>query len=399
MIARSRRWPPLAFLGTALAACSSPGAPPVKPSDPPAAPAPAASSVESLIISATGSCGILRDHTARCWGVWEASMIKAASAASGLRDVAELRVGHTIKLDPQRYYDHFCARDARSTVQCWGNNLQHQLGADVSGDSPTPTTLELTGAVQLALGSQHSCALDAQGGVWCWGSNEFGQAGAGRGTAVVARPRKLAALPPAAQIAAGSSNTCAVTRDARVYCWGQNRNEQSSAAESGFEPEIWTPREIPVARGTQRITAGRSTLCGIKSDATVVCWGFVRALLGEPYAKRSSGEVPGLAGVKALGQGDQHACALLAGGDVWCFGIGEHGELGNGEPTATTAPPAKVPLPGPATDLSVGPEAACARVNQQWLCWGGNRAGELDAARSPVLHPTVLDLARLDFAG
>lgn len=326
-------------------------------------------------------------------------MIKAASAAAGLREVAELRVGHTIKLDPQRYYDHFCVRDLRNTVQCWGNNQQHQLGADVAGDSPTPTPLDLPGVAQLALGAQHACALDAQGSVWCWGGNEFGQAGGGQGTAVVPRPRKVAALPPATQIAAGSSSNCAVTRDSRVYCWGQNRNEQSSAAESGFEPEVWTPREVAVARGTQRIAAGRSTLCGIKSDATVVCWGFVRALLGDPFAKRSSGEVAGLQGVKALGLGDQHACALLTGGEVWCFGIGERGELGNGEPTASTAPPAKVALPGPATDLSVGPEAACARVHQQWLCWGGNRAGELDAARAPVLQPTPLDLAKVDFAG
>ncbi|HSS03079.1 MAG TPA: hypothetical protein VLM79_38720, partial [Kofleriaceae bacterium] len=153
-----------------FAACSGPGKPPTAPpGDPPPTAPPSASSIESLVLSATGGCGVLADHTARCWGVWEGSMIKAASAASGLRDITELRIGHTIKLDPQRYYDHFCARDVRNTVQCWGNNQQHQLGADVSGDSPTPTPLDLSGVTQLALGAQHACALDAQGSVWCWG--------------------------------------------------------------------------------------------------------------------------------------------------------------------------------------------------------------------------------------
>jgi alpha-tubulin suppressor-like RCC1 family protein len=384
----------------ALAACSSAGAPPVTPPvDPPPASSPSASAIDSLVLSTTGSCGVFQDRTARCWGVWEASMIKVASAASALRDVVELRVGHTVKLDPQRYYDHLCARDAHDTVQCWGNNQQRQVGADVSGDAPSPTPLDLSAATQLALGSQHSCALTAAGDVWCWGSNEFGQVGGGKGTAVVPRPRKVA-LPPIVHLATGSSNTCAATQDERVYCWGQNRNEQSTAAEVGFEPEVWSPREILVAKGTQRIAAGRSTLCGIRSDGTVVCWGFVRALLGDAFAKRSSGDVPGLTGVKRLGLGDKHACALLASGDVSCFGIGERGELGNGEPGPGTAPPTKVPLPGPAIDLAVGPEATCARLqDRQWLCWGANRAGELDANRAPVLRPTPLDLTKVDLSG
>jgi alpha-tubulin suppressor-like RCC1 family protein len=399
MTPRARLRPVRALLAAALAACSS-AAPPVKPPvDPPPASPPSASSIDGLVLSATGGCGVFQDRTARCWGVWEASMIKVASAASALRDVVELRVGHTVKLDPQRYYDHLCARDARDAVQCWGNNQQRQVGADASGDVPSPAPLDLSAVTQLVLGSQHSCALTAPGEVWCWGSNEFGQAGGGKGTAVVPRPRKVE-LPPVAHLAAGSSNTCAATHDERVYCWGQNRNEQSTAAEVGFEPEVWSPRELPIAKGTRRIAAGRSTLCGIESDGTVLCWGFVRALLGDAFVKRSSGYVPGLTGVQRLGLGDRHACALLATGDVSCFGIGERGELGNGAPVPGTAPPTTVPLPGPAIDLAVGPDATCARLqDRRWLCWGANRAGELAAGRAPVLHPALLDLSKVDLAG
>ena len=38
-------------------------------------------------------------------------MIKVAAPASGLRDVAEIAVGHELLTDPQRYYDHLCARE------------------------------------------------------------------------------------------------------------------------------------------------------------------------------------------------------------------------------------------------------------------------------------------------
>ena len=140
-------------------------------------------------------------------------------------------------------------------------------------------------------------------------------------------------------------------------------------------------------------------MCGIKPGGAVVCWGFVRAHLGEDYAKRSSGEVAGLDGVTALGLGDGYACALRGAGEIWCFGKGERGELG-GEPSVVTVAPRQVMLPRPATSLSVGPETACAQlVDGRWYCWGANQHGEISSERTPVLTPTALDLSRVDMAG
>lgn len=390
------------MLGGLVAACGGAAIPPAPPAPVPTSrPAPAATAIEQLVVSTTGSCGVLSDHTALCWGDWESSMIRVAAAAAELRDVSELRIGHAIKLDPQRYYDHLCSRDLNHAVQCWGNNQQGQVGAAVSGDAASPSPVDLPANVtQLALGAQHSCALTPPGEVRCWGNNEFGQAGAGTGTPTVARPRAVAGLAPVAQLVTGSDSTCAVTADHRVYCWGQNRNEQATAAETGFEPEVWTPREIAIARGSERLAAGRSTYCGIQEAGSVMCWGFVGSLLGDAYLKHASGPVPGLAGVTALGLGDHHACALTGGGEVWCFGKGEHGELGNGEPTPTTQPPRRVALPGPATAISVGAQAACARLQDgRWWCWGGNRSGELAADKQPIWTPAVLELSKIDRAG
>jgi hypothetical protein len=116
------------------------------------------------------------------------------------------------------------------------------------------------------------------GEAWCWGSNALGQAG-GKGTAIAPRPRKVS-LPPIAHLATGSSNTCATTQDERVYRWGQNRNEQSTAAEVGFEPEVWSRARSP---SPGRAAHRRPRLHAVRHQARRHrgVLGFVRALLSK----------------------------------------------------------------------------------------------------------------------
>ena len=49
-------------------------------------------------------------------------------------------------------------------------------------------------------------------------------------------------------------------------------------------------------------------------------------------------------GVIALSAGDQHACALLNGGAVECWGLNSNGQLGTGDSTNRLTPTAVVGL-------------------------------------------------------
>lgn len=95
---------------------------------------------------------------------------------------------------------------------------------------------DIASAVGIATGDEHSCALlQLQVGVVdCWGGNDYGQLGAVnigsqtcKPTGLIAQgcspaPIQVADLGYVAAIAAGEYQTCAVTTDGRVTCWGDN---------------------------------------------------------------------------------------------------------------------------------------------------------------------------------
>jgi hypothetical protein len=89
-----------------------------------------------------------------------------------------------------------------------------------------PTLDALRGVVQVAAGGNDdegfACALDRAGAVHCWGAGRFGQLGSAP-IAWRAAAARVEGLPPAVQIAVGTTFACARTADHHVWCWGSNR--------------------------------------------------------------------------------------------------------------------------------------------------------------------------------
>jgi Regulator of chromosome condensation (RCC1) repeat len=221
-----------------------------------------------------------------------------------------------------------------------------------------------------AVHGAHTCAIVA-GGAVCWGFNYHGQVGDGspydRRTPVPAAG--LAAGVRA--LAAGDRFTCAILGDASVACWGRNKRGQlgDGTAERRRTPTQTSPLPGP-ARG---IAAGGMHACAVLEGGAVLCWGANEhaQLADGSHADRATpapaSAPPGAIDVAA---GDRHTCALLQGGAVSCWGANRYHEVSAAESEEEPVPTG-VPLPGPALAVAAGGYATCAVLASGVSCWGG----------------------------
>ena len=217
-------------------------------------------------------------------------------------------------------------------MRAWGRTFDEQVANLTMQIRVAPIkvpreVLNLGGVAALAVGNMHTCVLKRDGHVFCWGMNTLGQLGNGT-TNASAAPAEVPGLTHIRAIAAGGLASCAENKDGRVFCWGQRGRGTAP-------PTVTSPREIPELRGATQLLLAvqREGGCAILSGR-VACWGSneLNQLGDGPkdvYRERPT-TIDGLSGVKQLGLGAFHGCALLETGSVRCWGYNNKGQLGDG---------------------------------------------------------------------
>jgi alpha-tubulin suppressor-like RCC1 family protein len=255
-------------------------------------------------------------------------------------------------------------------------------------------------ASAVSAGGFQTCALRSDGTVECWGSDSSGQLGNGNPLTNSSTPVIVSGLTNVTQIAAGKYHTCALRNDGTVWCWGENAYGQlgnSSTTDSSTPVEVLGVGGTGHLTGVTEIDADGQFTCALINDGTVRCWGHDQAgQLGIGSINNNANSTPlavvGVGGHGTLGNvtsitiGANHACALISGGTVDCWGLDDHGQLGNGGaiPGTNSASPVQVEGPGGAgyltgvTEISGGRLHNCALLSDHTVwCWGDNDNGEL----------------------
>ena len=160
-------------------------------------------------------------------------------------------------------------------------------------------------------GLHHTCALGSDHKIYCWGNNDVGQLGDGKSSPIEFSnvPVKVADNTNQGfinkniiDISSGGNNSCAISRDHMIYCWGANAQGQLANGTT-------TPSPVPVkvhAHGNFKNENITSISTGHNGD-------------------RITG----------------YACAISSG-KAYCWGNNRFGQLGNNTKTDSPLPPEEV---------------------------------------------------------
>ena len=275
------------------------------------------------------------------------------------------------------------------TVWAWGSNGQDELGnaADLAQQLPVRVH-RVTEVVSLSAGAFSVYALRRDGNVWAWGDNGFGQLGTGSSDPGPGVPHELTRLSDVTALSGGASNGYALVRNGTVWAWGDNSLGQlgippctSSTGPASTCLFSSVPVQVPGLAGTTALASGWDTAYALLGNGTVWAWGDnglgqLGSGANNPFSSTPV-RVKGLEGIVAIAAGSETGYALDKEGNLWAWGYGAYGQLGDGS-VASSDLPVRVQGLNHVTKVAGGGDMAYAldRQGNLWA-WGYGGYGQL----------------------
>lgn len=350
-------------------------------------------------------------------GNGDPSSVEPPPSSLGAARIAPARQASTIAVGRR----HACAL-AFGRVFCWGRGLEGQLGPPRADSREPREVLGIGGQViAVTAGGDLTCALLGSGDLVCWGDFtpttreraariQFDASVEAVGTRafiawgnhpcmVTGRGRVLCADHPSdrgpvtveAWVLVGDEDPAALSAAATSVhappgsftgiCWvtGERRLRCSDTHK---DPEAFAPAVIAAA-------VGAFHECVVAVGGDVFCRGFgERGELGRPLAKRYEPEfvaqpVPGVSGATTITAGRSHTCVILANGTVRCWGANDRGQCGVGA-SASSSPIEPVGI-GVVSEVHATWDRTCARRSEaEVVCWGDREPAEPTVVRLPA---------------
>jgi alpha-tubulin suppressor-like RCC1 family protein len=377
-------------------------------------------SSSNTAVASVSSSGVV---TALTPGSTTISATSEGVTASAIATITANSAGFAIFSKISAGQHHTCALTAAGKAYCWGDPTYGQTG---TGDvAPAPTPRAVAGSIvftSISAGSTHTCGLTASGDAYCWGRNLSGELGDGTTTLSNAPVLVSGGLKFSSITASSNELTCGLTTTGAAYCWGQN-----SAGQVGDNTTV--DRHVPtaVAGGLTFAAVSPSNggnACGLTVAGKLYCWGFYTGLGDGSSTSRSAPiaiasnltftsiviprDATGGCGIVAAGAAycrgqaitpggtttatpaaasgqtytvlapaQSFTCGLVSSGTIYCSGLNDDGQLGDGTRTQRlTAGPVSGSLTF--TTVTTGGWHACGLTTTgAAYCWGLNDFGEV----------------------
>lgn len=292
-------------------------------------------------------------------------------------------------------------------VWCWGQSTSGILGMGATTLSTTPNKIAALGTdnTQVQMGTYHACAVK-NGGVYCWGRNYNGFLG---NNSTIDSNVPVLAIAEGSQVTSvvvGEYHTCALV-NAEVFCWGANGYGQMNISIS--DANVLVPTLVfNSTHLINQLSAYGYQTCGLTSDGNVKCWGagnFGSGDVGNSVQWTEPMQTVGLtsnvtkmAKFELLNDDSNFQNCTIHNGGVKCWGDNGSGILGNGTTTPSRTAVVAIPEGSGVTDLALvngtGNANTCAVVGGGVQCWGsgyGTSPVQIIAAASSV---TAIDVSQ-----
>ncbi len=296
--------------------------------------------------------------------------------------VAEIAVGRSFRYGADLQCLRLAGQPISSAVYCWGDNIAGGLGAGGPDEFPAPLVVTgVTGAATVSASQYATSVVLADGTTRVWGTAR------GFFSGVIPAP------PVSGMFGTGN----ALVRSNDPYNSGYLL-KQTGALQYREEGFIVPNGRLVGSEWSDFVDVLHFSAwdIGLRTNGAVVVYGHLAdsnatGIFGDGTTSGMAGQsfpVPGLGPVEAVaaygpddGLYPSHACAIVTGGTLWCWGENYWGQIGNGQISDTpVTTPTQVAIPDgePVISVAAGRGFTCAAVESgKVYCWGSPGDGQL----------------------
>ena len=271
-------------------------------------------------------------------------------------------------------------------LYCWGYTGGGQAGNGQSGKDVYQTTpvKVLSNVASVTSNNGAVAAITKSGDLYMWGRNTYGQVGNGQSGKDVYQTTPVKVLSNVTSINLNIDTAAAIATNGDLYCWGANWQGRVGNGSSTHQP---TPVKVLSHVKFANIDTVTTALT---ENGDLYCWGYTEfgqvgnGKFGIDDRQTTPAKI--MENVAAVSTGGTNTAAITTGGDLYCWGTNDWGQIGNGTLAQQVTP---VKVLSNVASMTIGITSSATTKNGDLYCWGENGTGKVGNGKSDLSYDGI----------